>query len=287
VALTQGEDETKQYGFVGQYYELNDLVFFLERLGARLIDPDADPPAFTYDDPATAEALRWYADLYTEHAVKPVFITDISNLAGAATAVLEREALINDGRVAMWTETGATAGLFGDRGDLNIGTAPLPAGSGVTGGGYSAASGYFISADTENRQACWQWITFLSGEPAASQGLPARRSVAESTAYREQVGAERADAFLASVADAEEPSSFQIFSDEEWLGGALFWLGQAYGQVVEGEASVEEALGAAQDLAEEYRACVIASGDFGRDSWEACVKQVDPTLPDFLFSGGQ
>ena len=287
VALTQGEDEeTKQYGFVGEYYALNDLLFMAERLGAKLVDPDADPPAISYNDPDTVEAVRWYAGLTTEHGVKPVFLTDISNLAGASSALLDREAMINDGRAAMWTSSGAMAAIFGEREEMNLGAAPLPAEPGVAGGGYSQASGYFISANTESRQACWQWITYLTGQPAAVQGLPARLSVAESDEYREQVGASRADAYVASLGDTEQPSAFQVFSDEEWLGGALFWLGQAFGQVLEGEATVEEALGAAQKLADDYRACVIAAGDFSSETWQACVQEVDPTLPSLLFGGG-
>ena len=287
VALTQGEDEKKQYGFVGEYYSLNDLLFMAERLGAKFVDLDADPPALSFNDPDTVEAVRWYAGLTTEHGVKPVFLTDITKLASAGTAVLGREALINDGRAAMWTASGAMAALLGGREGINLGVAPLPATPGLAGGGYAQASGYFISAGTESPQACWQWITFLTGQAAAMQGLPARRSVAESDAYRQQVGAERADAYLASVGQGEELSAFQIFSEEEWLGGALFWLGQAYGDVIDGEASVEEALDTAQKMADDYRACVVAAGDFGQKTWQACVKEIDPTLPDYLFGTSQ
>jgi ABC-type glycerol-3-phosphate transport system substrate-binding protein len=187
----------------------------------------------------------------------------------------------------MWTTTAATSALFGDREGMNLGAAPLPTGPGSSGSGYSTASGYFISADTENVQACWRWITFLTEQPSATQGLPARSSVAESNEYREQIGAERADAYLASVAQADQPSAFQVFSEEDWLGGALFWLGQAYGQVIDGEATVEDALGTAQQMADDYRACVMAAGDVSEDTWQACVQEIDPTLPSFLFGTGE
>jgi multiple sugar transport system substrate-binding protein len=288
VALTQGEDEeTKQYGFVPQTFELNDMVFLLAGRGAKLVDQDADPPALSYNDPDTVDAVRWYVSLTTEHGVKPIFLTDISKLAGASALVLEREALINEGRGAMWTSTGATAGLFGEREGLTVGTVPVPADPGVAGGGYSGASGFFISADAENPLACWQWLTFLSGEPGAVQNaLPARRSVAESDAYLQQMGASRAEAYLASVGEGEVPSTFQIFSDEPWLNGALYWLGQAYDQVLTQGVSLEEALDAVQTLADDYRACVIAAGDFSTESWQGCLKEIDPTLPDFLFVSG-
>jgi multiple sugar transport system substrate-binding protein len=287
-ALTQGEEEeTKQYGFVGQVQELNDLLFFMERLGARLIDENADPPAFGFDDPATVDALRTYASLSTEYGVKPVFLTDITELMGATTMFLEREALIGDGRAAMWTGSGPTDALLGDRSELNTGAVSLPARPGIEVGTYTGASGYFISSGTGDPQACWQWITFLSEQPEAVSSLPARRSVAESEAYRQRVGAERADAYLASVAEVDRPSSFQTFSEEAWMGTAVIWLGQAYGRVVDGEATVEEALAEVQELADDLRACVIAAGDFGSETGETCAKEVDPTLPEFLFQSGE
>jgi multiple sugar transport system substrate-binding protein len=289
VDLTQGEDEAKQYGFVPEYYELNDLLVITERLGAKLIDEGADPPAFTLNDPATVEAMQWYAGLTTQHGVKPVLVTDLNRLlAEANTKMVEREALINDGRAAMWTGSASAAMVFGEREGLNIGYAPLPVrADGTSSSGILTTSGYFISADTENRQACWQWITFLSGQPAAVQGLPARQSVAGSDEFRQAVGADKADAYLASIGDSGQPSSFQLFAEEAWLGGAIYWYGQAFGQVIEGKATAQEALDAAQAMADDYRACVIAGGDYSQAAWEACVQEIDPTLPSFLFTAGQ
>jgi multiple sugar transport system substrate-binding protein len=288
VDLTAGEGETKQYGFVAEFYELNDLLLITERLGARLIDENADPPAFTFNDPATVEAMRWYVGLTTEHEVKPVYITDLNDLLSSTSAMVEREALITEGRVGMWSSSATAAYVFGGQRELNVGVAPLPVrADGRGAGGPLTTSGYFISSETENRQACWQWLTFLNNQPAAVQGLPARRSVAESEAFRQQVGAERAEAYVASISESEEQSAFQILTDEEWLGGAIYWYGQAFGQIVDGEATVEEALDMAQQLAEDYRACVIAGDDFGQAAWQACVQEVDPTLPGFLFATGQ
>ena len=182
-----------------------------------------------------------------------------------STAAIEREILIKSGRAAIWTTHGPVP-VFVDRGRLNTGVAPLPIGPGDTSGAYLTASGYFISARRETnpdvRQACWEWITFLSGQPKAVQGLPARRSVAESEAYRRHVGAERALAYLASIADSEQASALYLFSEEAWLNGAVYWLYQAYDQVVVGEVSVEEALAAAQELADDYRACVVTRDAF-------------------------
>jgi len=282
VALTQSEDEDKQYGFVPQYFEVTDLLLLVDRRGAQLIDESADPPAFAFNDPATVEAVRWYAGLSTEYEVKPVFMADIADLTSASAFAIEREALIREGRAAMWISE--IVAIFGDRTELNTGVAPLPAGiEGASGGG--TAIGYFISAQTEARQACWQWITFLTGQPSSTgEALPARRSVAESDAYRQRVGAERATVYQASVAGAEGASD--IFAGESWMGTAgVLWLGRAYDQVANGEASVEEALNAAQKMADDYRACVVVKDAVSdQDEWQACLLEVDPSIPAFLFN---
>jgi multiple sugar transport system substrate-binding protein len=280
VALTQGGDDDKQYGFVPEAYEGNALPVILERLGARLIDESVDPPALSFDDPATIEALRWYAELATVHGVRPLFVTDLAELE-KAPSFYAREVMINEGRAAMWTSSSSQSAMALGRNGLNIGVAPLPFGQGGT-NSYLSARGYFISAWAEDPRACWEWISFLTGQWQAVRGLPARRSVAESEAYRQQVGEERAVAYLTSVAGLERP--FQIFSEESWLRGAIYWLFQAYGQVLKGEASVEEALGIAQRMADDYRACVMARDAFSdRGGWQACLIEVDPTLPDFVF----
>jgi multiple sugar transport system substrate-binding protein len=283
-ALTRGEGDEKQYGFVPQYFEVIDLMLMIERRGAKLIDESVDPPAFTLNDPTTIEALRWYVDLSTEHGVKPIFLADIANVLEANAFLIEREALISEGRAAMWiTEL---LSLFGDRSELNTGVAPLPAGvSNVSGSG--SAFGYFISAQTEARQACWQWITFLTELPGLTQGLPARRSVAESDTYRQQVGAERAAVYLASIADSEHASVFDTMTGQGWLSGGIYWLGRAYSQAAAGDASIEGALDDAQKIAENYRACVIAKDAVSnQEDWQACLLEVDPTLPAFLFNQG-
>lgn len=282
VALTAGEGDDKQYGFVPQYLEVTDLLTLLQRRGAAFIDETDDPPAYTFNTPANAEALRWYANLSTEYEAKPIYLADIADFAEANTYLIEREAFISGGRAAMWTSE--VVSIFGDRGDLNTGVAPMPAGiDGSSGGGSSY--GYFISAETQARQACWEFITFLTEQPGLTQGLPARRSVAQSEAYRQQVGPERADVFQASVTGSGDFSG-DVFEGKSWMNTAgSFWLGRAYDQVVKGEASAEDALNTAQKTADDYRACVVVNDVLSdQEGWQECMLEVDPTIPEILFN---
>jgi ABC-type glycerol-3-phosphate transport system substrate-binding protein len=283
VALTGGQGEARRYGFVSDVYEPNDLLVFVESLGARLVDLSVEPPAFSLDHPATVDAMRRYTSLTTEYGVKPVLATGPAEALELSRPYMVRKALIANGQAAMWTTSALAMPAWDERDELNVGVAPLPAGPQGTRGSSMPASGYFISAGAAHPETCWLWITFLTGQPSAAQGLPARRSVAESDEYQRLVGAERAAAYLASVVAVEEPSTYTLQWQEGWLGGGSFWLAQAYHRIVEGEAGVDEALADAHALADDYRACVIASGGLDERAWQRCVLETDPTIPPALF----
>ncbi len=285
VALTQGEGEMKQYGYVSDLFEPSDMLGMLDRLGVQLVDETADPPTLVFDDPETIEAVRWYTGLTTEHAVKPLLMTSVTG--AAATAVQERQMLLDGGRAAMWTNSAFNV-VLGESEEIgySTGAVPLPAGTGeARGSGYQSATGYFISAESQAREACWQWIKFLTEQPNVGKGLPSRVAVAESDLYRQQVGDELADSYLASMASATQPPFTQQISDENsWLSYPVFWLYGAYDQIVTGGLSVEEALENAQQLFDEYRACVIeAEGFSDEDAQKACMLEIDDSLPPFLF----
>jgi multiple sugar transport system substrate-binding protein len=289
VALTQGEDEDKmQYGYVPSSFGVNDLVSIMDRLGADMLDESVDPPRLVFNSPSVVEAFRWYTSLPTQYGVQPVVSEDTGDFEGGRG----RQALISEGRAAMWMDSGG--GFFGGPGggarfggpggtaDLDVGVVPLPAGpNSAEGSGFQLVDGYFISAASDARQACWTWITFLTEQSTAATGLPARQSVAESAAYRQQVGPEQADAYLVSVSGGSHASFFQRISDEgNWLGFAAFWLSDAYDRVVNGEMTVEESLAAAQESVDAYRDCVIAKDGFqDPEVMMQCLSESGGTMP--------
>ncbi len=288
-ALTRGSGDNKQYGYAGDYFEANDLVLMLQALGARLVDTTQDPPRVVFDDATMLAALQWYADLHRKHEVKPLFVTDYAELlTQASTALIEREAMIDDGRVAMWSAYAGMPNLTGStkRPTMNIGVAALPVGAaGSQGGNYVSSNGYYISADTQAKQACWKWITYLTEQADVKQGFPARRSVAESEAYKQKIGAERAAAYEASLGESGTSSVYEFFSGKNsWLSYSLFWLAKAYGQVADATDPVDKVLADAQKMADDYRACVVQNkAESDTQQQRKCLKQVDPTIPDLLI----
>jgi hypothetical protein len=73
------------------------------------------------------------------------------------------------------------------------------------------------------------------------------------------------------------------YGGEEWLHVVALLLERAYEQVIEGEATVEEALDAAQHTFDGYRACVVTRGVASDVAgWRACAAEADPELADLL-----
>lgn len=288
VALTTGSDpETKQYGYVPQELEINDLSNFLERLGAQFLDESVDPPQLTFTHPDTIDAMRWFTGLTTEFAVKPTFNTQV--FGGSVNFGEERKALIENGRAAMWTDQGFGSFPEISLEGLDIGMVPLPDGPDGTATADNLVIGYFISAQTTQRQACWEWIKFLSEQPYIGNfgnTIPARRSVAESTAYAQAVGAEQAAVNLDTVSSLTGSSATRrIGSEANWLElGFSWWQIYAYDQIIANGRTVEDVLTEVQAKSDAYRTCVIdRDGLADQATQRVCLGETDEDAPPIFL----
>src|SRR5690606_3684711 len=132
-----------------------------------------------------------------------------------------------NGRAAMWVDQGFDSFPELDLSALNVGIVPLPTGPDGTAVSTNSITGYYISAQTEQRQACWEWIKFLTNQPIAAEfgnTIPAKISVADSDAYTQAVGAELAAANRASVAGLSGASTeLRLSASASWLSTGFFW----------------------------------------------------------------
>ena len=291
VALTQGDNEdTKVYGYVPDLYEMGDMMTFVTRQGVSFIDDSVDPPNVSFADPETIAALRWYTNLTTEYAVKPYF--DISSFGGGGSGpnpYEERQAMIDNDRAAIWKgEQYGTFVAFDENGNpiteesdtSHIGYVPYPVGKDGS-AGFDSVNGYFITAQTEVRQAAWEWLKYLTAQESLAQfGLPARISTAESDAFTQRVGSEKAQVMIDSVRNSGRALDLALTSSENnWLSPALsIGLQEAYNAIISGEATVEEALQAAQEKADNYRQCIVDNDLVGSEDYqefESCMEQAD------------
>lgn len=286
ITLTQKEGQIQRYGFVSDSLEINDLLHFVALWGVDLINDDNQPATMNFTDLSTVAAMRWYTSLALEYKIKPILTTQPGNIN--VNIVEEQQSFIDNGRAAMWTSAGRMGEFNRENLMINVGVVPLPIGPrGDRSSGYQSARGFFISANTSARQACWQWITFLSQQSSIVYGLPARRDVADSNVYRQKVGVERAAAYWASIEETTQPTFFQSLSnDNAWLRVSSLWLATAYDQILHEGKDIEEALAMAQNNFDAYRICVMEMDAFNDyEAQNRCALEVDPSLATVLGGG--
>ncbi len=288
VAMTQGEDEaTKIWGFVGNPYEFGDFMTFAERQGADFFDLQSDPPRATFDTPEVIEAISWYVDLSTEYGVKPTF--DVNAFNGPIyneedDPWFQRQALIENRRGAIWTGDMFGFVSYSPEGEPVetdtdwIGYVPYPVGD-EGGVGFDNVTGLYIMASSQQRQACWDWIKFISSEPSLiTFGLPANVTAANSPEIAEQHSADRVAVLIDSVENSVRGSDQNIFNSENgWIGMSFNWLDRGYQEVISGDKTVEQALAEAQTKADDFAACMVAEDDFSNyETSEKCAQEADP-----------
>jgi ABC-type glycerol-3-phosphate transport system substrate-binding protein len=224
------------YGLVGQPIF---VVPFVYQHGGQIVDDWRAPTRLTLDDPLTIEAIEWYTDLIHDYDVMP-------------SPQSAQEQFGNDGSPAYIYWRGKAAmylGFYSDRGgeswgpqarwQMNWGMVPLPRNERASTLGLLMA--YAASADTRHPEACWEWMTYLS-EQIPPFVLPARRSLAQSAEYTDQVGAEIAAVARASIEDALILPDVQVAD----LGEQTESFGEALTEIMNGNVAALEALTALQ-----------------------------------------
>ncbi len=280
IALTEGEGKQKRYGFVPLIGTTSSFDYFISQMGAARFDLSIWPPRPLFDSPEMIRAVDWYTGLVLVDGVQPNFpLWSLSRGREYFEDLAAIEELVHTGRAAMWMGTSLYRRSYSFNAE-EFSMAPLPLGSN---GGYpvSFVEGYYISADTAYPYACWEWIKFLTTEGYLSGGLPARRAIFESSAYRTRIGEETALVYeyIVRYGKIQDTSG-----SDGYLGAADYWLYSAVDAVLEGE-PVEDALAQAQLYAERYVSCLLREGiaesgeEVNKQLVETCLREVDPEHP--------
>jgi ABC-type glycerol-3-phosphate transport system substrate-binding protein len=200
----------------------------------------------------------------------------------------EADELLRSGRIAFFrTNASQPKGWFFDNQEANfeIGVAPFPLFNDPTGSFFMNISrGYMISRNARNPQACWDFMTYLSEQPTIQMGVPARRSVMESSRWEAAVGKENAEAMRAAVKNLQP----QVMETHQYYDPISYplstWRNEAIRKALNG-AGVTEALDAAQQITTAYLGCMEGM-TFDQTSEEsirnyvekirACAAEADP-----------
>jgi ABC-type glycerol-3-phosphate transport system substrate-binding protein len=288
-ALTKGTGENKQYGYVALNGAQQDLQFFVGQFGGQLTTGSGVEIRPTFTDPKTIAAIRWYLDLAAVHQVMPPLTLPYKpGDIGSPDRAYE---YVQSGRAGMWFDQGY--GIFGPpaasgKGDgpggpplnFEVGLAPLPIGRGGLAGGDLNLRGLHISAQTQQAQGCWEWIKFLSGDLSNLYGsIPARRSVLESEAFKQQATPEiaaLADTYATALAqDRGQSNTNGAINGFEALDP--YWFYKALNEAIAGTTPLEQGLADAQQFSTAFMECLAKSPN----KLATCAKQVDPTYDGF------
>lgn len=249
-----GENE-QYYGFL---YPIGDSFIF-NGLGNTGFDLLADPPTVQLNTVEMEHTLHQIGSMVQEGILLPYEDPQDEDL--------QRRFLT--GKIAFWiSPVGQPNGPFFLQivPDFQIVATPLPKLTVIddfTDPGLYR--GHFISRHSPNQEACWTWIQFLSTQPSAFSGIPARRSVALSTDWEIFVGEENARIFRQvgeNLPPIQEPE--QLFL---WLPLEQ-WRREAIAQILQG-GNPHALLTAAQYKAEKYLACLAGYDLIGANQQES------------------
>jgi ABC-type glycerol-3-phosphate transport system substrate-binding protein len=202
----------------------------------------SDPLNFDFTQADAASTAEWLAGLAQSEAVARNPADDPNHLAQLVAA----------GQVAFW-DTSLNGWFFnGSQPAFQTGEVVFPAT--LNPFGANSVTGFYISAQAQNPQACWDWIAYLSAQPAAEETWPARKSVAASADWQARVGPQKAGIFQAAENRAPAASS----AGPERLALQQIWnAGMA--QIYAG-AAPQNALAEAQAQLDQYTTCLASAG---------------------------
>lgn len=285
-ALTKGEGDQKQFGYVPQGGAQQDLFFFISQFGGQLTTGSGVDTRANFDDPRVAEAIQWYYDLANVHKVMPEFrIPYQRDDQGYEDRSYE---LVQNGRAGMWFDYGVNAlnnqpfmepaagrGPDGER-PFETGVAPLPIGGAGLHVGDFNVRGLHISAETQQAQGCWEWLKFMSTDLAGLQGdIPARASVAASEAFAAQSQPGLPELYAAYQPALQRSGSGSNIYDVYRLD--TYWLFKAIDEAQQGKADLRTALAEAQQTTNVYMECLATQ----KDKFATCAKQADPAYQGY------
>lgn len=231
------DSATGLYGFAPINSSEYILPFIMAH-GGQIVDDWRNPVRVSFDDLLVIEAVDRYASLIYDYGVSPTDEEARQSFGGGQYAIYGG---ILAGRFGLWADFYSSRGglAWSQQWEFEWGATTVPRDPELA--SLALVEALAISAQAEQPEACWQWVSFLS-QKVPGRLAPARRSLAESQTFEQQAGADVAAAVRASLEHATIiPPDMPAMYNE--LGPV--W-DRAIKAVLSGEASAQEALSQAQ-----------------------------------------
>lgn len=282
--ITEDDPPFQSQGPGGNY-----LLMLIAAFGGLPLDYRTDPVTINFTDPATVEAIRQVLDLAKE-------------------GLIDYQEQVQGGAIAITIQVGPGDDLppittqsflgFGDLQIRRIGENPYqmtsyPTGTRYTPLVYDITTGY-ISATSENPDACYRWLSTLARHPELFNGMPARRSLLSDPAVVAALGQDTVDFYSQFDALLQSPNAVTFPSP--FAGARLTsfilqsWLNRAFDNYVLRDGDLEADLADAQIYATAYQECVAnlppsdpaTDGPGALQQIQECVTAADPSMSGFF-----
>ena len=233
------------------------VLLLTAAFGGLPLDYRTDPPTVSFNDPANVDAIRQVLDLAKEGYIH---YNELGNLMGGGGFSSSEQAIYNETLSAFsWRLTASSDDFPSDYVDPYRLTT-FPRGTQFSGISYDIGAGY-INAEAVNPDACYRWLSFLSGHSDLFSAMPARRSGLSALESGLVTDADLSAVFNEIDALLQDPSTFVMpsqFTGGGSVSGYLLpvWLNRAFDAYVLEDADLQTELDEAQMTATTYLECV-------------------------------
>jgi ABC-type glycerol-3-phosphate transport system substrate-binding protein len=171
-----------------------------------------------------------------------------------------------------------------------------PTGSQMTAISYNIGTAY-ISANSQNPDACYRWISTLAKHPDLFSAMPARHSLINDPQIAATQGADTTALYNAIDKVLQDPNTISLPSAGRGGGGNItgflvqHWLFQAFDSYVLNNGDLDEALKQAESISNGFQDCTSQIAPFDpatqsqRDynqQFLQCATKVDPALAGLI-----
>jgi ABC-type glycerol-3-phosphate transport system substrate-binding protein len=273
-AAAHDDGNRRIYGFSpGLLFPENLLLLIPEAVP--FYDLDSFPPAAIFTDPAVNHSLTWLADMVAAGVLYPIEPLGTRAFMSNIDSRQEEARVIETGQVAMWVEQAGRHDYAFQVGEIPFPPTELM----LLSGQVPITISLVISRRTDDPAGCWQWFKFLSSQPGAFPGAPARLSLLESPEWTATVGSESAVAYreMASrplLIRSQDPT---VLAQSRITFPYNFWWEDALRHTFAGS-NRRETLEDIQHRADAYLVCITALNVQVPDPEQsmACVREADP-----------
>ncbi len=291
--------------FLPQGFGSNDFLLLMAAYGGVPLDFSTSPPTINYTDPASVDAIRQVLDLAKAGYIQYNELTDFSGGGGGPADAPILTDMLNamNWRVQSLIDPDTVVDSeYVDPYRLTT----YPTGSQYTPVSFDIGTAY-ISANAENPEACYRWISTMAQHPEVFSAMPARRSLIEATNVTMSQGQNLVEVYRQLDGLMQQPNAL-VFPSQFSGGGdntpssfiVQYWLNRVFDRYVLEDADLETELADAESNALAYLECAAALPAFDPavyttqaeqiefyQQYGECAIAIDPSLePLFRFGEG-